>query len=106
LNIATKGNGERAPQPVRRVAPFAGASIGLFGMVSGLLSLVCRALLEGPAVLSGGDARQIGVLSFLTPLLSTVALLWVRSEASSLSIAAAALLIVGAAVLGSRAKTD
>jgi hypothetical protein len=44
------------------------------------------------------------VLSFLTPLLSTLALLWVRSEVPSLSIGAAALMIVGAAVLGSRAK--
>ena len=116
----------------RRVAPFANAAIGLFGMVSGLLSLLCHALLEPPASLSGadwlrvlalglgplgaafylwdaalkrGDPRQIGVLSFLTPLLSTLALLWVRSELPSLSIAAAALMIVGAAVLGARAKS-
>ena len=50
------------------------------------------------------DARQIGVLSFLTPLLSTLALLWVRSEPPSLSVALAAAMIIGAAVLGSRAK--
>jgi drug/metabolite transporter (DMT)-like permease len=115
----------------RRVAPFPNAAIGLFGMVSGLLSLLCHALLEQPASLSGGDwllvlalglgplggafylwdaalkrgdPRQIGVLSFLTPLLSTLALLWVRSEVPSLSVATAALMIVGAAVIGSRAK--
>ena len=116
----------------RRVAPFPNAAIGLFGLVSGLLSLLCHALLEQPVSLSGGDwllvlalglgplggafylwdaalkrgdPRQIGVLSFLTPLLSTLALLWVRSEVPSLSVAAAALMIVAAAVLGSRART-
>jgi drug/metabolite transporter (DMT)-like permease len=115
----------------QRVPPFPNAAIGLFGLVSGVLSLLCHALLEAPVHLSGadwmrilamglgplgaafylwdaalkrGDARQIGVLSFLTPLLSTLALLWVRSEPPSLSVAMAAAMIVGAAVLGSRAK--
>ena len=115
----------------QRVPPFANAAIGLFGLVSGLLSLLCHALLEAPVALSvsdwalivalglgplggafylwdaalkRGDPRQIGVLSFLTPLLSTLALLWVRSETPSGSIVAAAVMIVGAAVMGSRAK--
>ena len=115
----------------RRVAAFPNAAIGLFGLVSGLLSLVCHALLEAPVALSSsdwglvlalglgplggafylwdaalkrGDPRQIGVLSFLTPLLSTLALLWVRSEVPSTSIVVAALMIVGAAVMGSRAR--
>ena len=56
------------------------------------------------AALKRGDARQIGVLSFLTPLLSTLALLWVRQEAPSPSVVLAAAMIIGAAVLGSRAK--
>ena len=113
----------------RRVAPFPTAALGLFGLVSGLLSLACHALLEAPAqldandwmrvaalglgplgaafylwdaALKGGDPRQIGVLSFLTPLLSTLALLWQRGETPSLGVVAAAVLIVGAAVLGSR----
>ena len=100
-------------------------------MVSGLMSLACHAALEAPvhltatdwgliaamglgplgaafylwdAALKRGDARQIGVLSFLTPLLSTLALLWVRSEVPSWSVIGAAALIIGAAVLGSRAK--
>jgi drug/metabolite transporter (DMT)-like permease len=117
----------------RRVPAFHNAAIGFFGLASGLLSLLCHALLEAPADLSGadwmlvaalglgplggafylwdaalkrGDPRQIGVLSFLTPLLSTLALLWVRHETPSLSIGAAALLIVGAAVLGSRVRAD
>ena len=115
----------------QRVPPFPSAAIGLFGLVSGGLSLLCHAALEpavalsttdwsliaamglGPlgaafylwdAALKRGDARQIGVLSFLTPLLSTLALLWVRHEAPSPSVALAAAMIIGAAVLGSRAK--
>ncbi len=115
----------------RRVPPFPNAAIGLFGLVSGLLSLLCHALLEatvalsahdwtlvlamglGPlggafylwdAALKRGDARQIGVLSFLTPLLSTLALLWVRAEVPSVSVVVAAAMIVGAAVLGARTE--
>lgn len=114
----------------RRVPPFPSSAIGLFGLVSGLLSLLCHALLESPvdlnahdwmllaamglgplggafylwdAALKRGDARQIGVLSFLTPLLSTLALLWLRGEWPSASVVLAAALIIGAAVLGSRA---
>jgi drug/metabolite transporter (DMT)-like permease len=96
----------------QRVAPFATASIGVFGLLSGLLSLLCHSLL-GPlggafylwdAALKSGDARQIGLLSFLTPLLSTLGLLWMRGEAVSPSIVLAAALIVGAALLGSRTQ--
>lgn len=114
----------------RRVPAFPSAAIGLFGLVSGLLSLLCHALLESPvdlnahdwallvtmglgplggafylwdAALKRGDARQIGVLSFLTPLLSTLALLWLRGEWPSASVVLAAAMIIGAAVLGSRA---
>ena len=115
----------------QRVPPFPSAAIGVFGFVSGVLSLLCHAVLEpsatltaadwaliaamglGPlgasfylwdAALKRGDPRQIGVLSFITPLLSTLALLWVRQETPSISVALAATLIIGAAVLGSRAK--
>jgi len=115
----------------QRVAPFATASIGVFGLLSGLLSLLCHSVLEnavaldaqtllliaglglGPlggafylwdAALKRGDARQIGLLSFLTPLLSTLGLLWIRGEAASPSIMLAAALIVGAALLGSRSQ--
>jgi drug/metabolite transporter (DMT)-like permease len=115
----------------QRVARFPTAAMGLFGLVSGLLSLLCHLLLETPVSLSAtdwallvalglgplggafylwdaalkqGDPRQIGVLSFLTPLLSTLALLWMRSEPPSASVLGAAALIVGAAVLGARAS--
>ena len=113
----------------QRVAPFPTAAIGSFALISGLLSLLCHALLEpaaalsrqdwgliallglGPlggafflwdAALKRGDARQIGVLSFLTPLLSTLALLALRGETPSLSVALAAAMIIGAAVLATR----
>ena len=115
----------------QRVPFFPSAAIGLFGLVSGVLSLLCHVLLESPVTLSlndwilvvamgigplggafylwdaalkRGDPRHIGLLSFLTPLLSTLALLWVRAEVPSSSVAAAAVMIIGAAVLGSRSK--
>lgn len=113
----------------KRVAAFPTAAIGSFAAVSGALSLLCHVLLEpavalgardlaliaalglGPlggafflwdAALKRGDARQIGVLSFLTPLLSTLTLLALRGERPSLSVALAAVMIVGAAVVATR----
>jgi drug/metabolite transporter (DMT)-like permease len=113
----------------RRVRAFPTAAIGLFGLVSGVLSLLCHWALEAPAALQGGDwaliaamglgplgaafflwdkalkggdPRQIGILSYLTPLASTALLMLVSGRAWSWSIAAAALLIIGAAVLGTR----
>lgn len=113
----------------KRVTPFPTAAIGGFAALSGLLSLGCHVALETPmalsvqdvlliallglgplggafflwdAALKRGDARQIGVLSFLTPLLSTFVLLAVRGEPPNLSIALATLMIVGAAVLATR----
>jgi drug/metabolite transporter (DMT)-like permease len=115
----------------QRVARFPTAAIGLFGLVSGLLSLLCHALLEPAAVIGArdwmllvvmglgplgaafflwdralklGDARQIGVLSYLTPLASTGLLLLVTGRGWTWSIALAAALIVGGAVLGTRAS--
>jgi drug/metabolite transporter (DMT)-like permease len=44
------------------------------------------------------------VLSFLTPLLSTLTLLWVRGETPSVSVALAAVMIIGAAVLATRGR--
>ena len=113
----------------QRVAGFPTAALGLFGLVSGLLALLFHGVLEpatdlsssdwlylvamglGPlgaafylwdAALKLGDARQIGVLSFLTPLGSTLLLLWVRGEKPSLSVALSAALIMGAAWVGTR----
>ena len=115
----------------KRVKPFPTAAIGLFGLVSGVLSLLCHWLLETPVALSGsdwaligamglgplgaafflwdkalkfGDARQIGILSYLTPLCSTALLMGVSGRALSWSIGLAAAMIIGAAVLGTRTK--
>ncbi len=110
---------------------FPTAAIGLFGLVSGVLSLLCHAALE-PAVdlaardwvllaimglgplgaafflwdkaLKLGDPRQIGILSYITPLASTSLLLVVSGRDFTWSIALAAALIIGAAVLGTRAR--
>lgn len=115
----------------KRVAAFPTAAIGLFGLVSGVLSLACHALLEAPVALSGrdwllvavmglgplgaafflwdmalkrGDPRRIGVLSYLTPLASTVLLVLATGRGFTVWIVAAAVLIIGAAVVGMRAK--
>lgn len=113
----------------QRVTAFPTAAIGGFAWVSGLLALLCHAGLEPAVALSGtdwaliglmglgplggafflwdaalkrGDARQIGVLSFLTPLLSTLTLLLVRGESPSWSVGVAAAMIIGAAVIATR----
>ncbi|MDB5932506.1 MAG: protein of unknown function transrane [Polaromonas sp.] len=115
----------------QRVKPFPTAAIGLFGLVSGLLSLGCHWALEPPAVLAArdwlllavmglgplgaafflwdkalklGDARQIGILSYLTPLGSTALLMLVSGRPLSWSIGLAAVMIIGAALMGTRAK--
>ena len=113
----------------RRVAHFSTAAIGLFGLVSGLLALACHALFE-PAVsltsrdwvliviaglgplgaafflwdkaLKLGDPRQIGILSYITPFASTLMLVLVTGRTPTWSMAAAALLIIGAAIVGTR----
>ena len=115
----------------QRVKAFPTAAIGLFGLVSGLLSLLCHWALEPQAVLSGrdwlllavmglgplgaafflwdkalklGDARQIGILSYLTPLGSTALLMTVSGRPLSWSIGLAAVMIIGAALLGTRSR--
>lgn len=115
----------------RCVPPFATAAIGLFALVSGLLALVCHVALEprtviethdwallvaiglGPLgaafflwdkALKLGDPRQIGVLSYLTPLGSTLLLLAVTDQPATPTLALAAALIVGSAALGVRGR--
>ncbi|BEP94765.1 EamA family transporter [Acidovorax sp. A79] len=115
----------------KRVAAFPTTAIGLFGLVSGVLSLLCHALLE-PAValqprdwallavlglgplgasfflwdkaLKLGDARHIGILSYVTPLASTALLIAVSGRPFTWSIALATVMIIGAAVMGMRAR--
>ena len=108
---------------------FPTAAIGLFGLLSGALSLLCHWLLEpsttltardwlllaamglGPLgaafflwdkALKQGDARHIGLLSYITPLASTVLLMLVTGRSLTWSIALAAAMIIGAAVVGTR----
>jgi drug/metabolite transporter (DMT)-like permease len=111
----------------QRVAAFHTAAIGYFGFTSGILSLLCHLILETPVALSWGDAglltwmglgplglafylwdaalkngnaQHIGLLSFLTPLGSTLLLLVDRQEALTSLVACAGVLIVGGAWLG------
>lgn len=115
----------------QRVRTFPTAAIGSFALASGLLSLLCHVWLEpatvlstrdwlliaalglGPlggafflwdAALKRGDARQIGVLSFLTPLLSTLTLLVVQGQTPNAAVGLAALMIVSAAVMATRTR--
>lgn len=115
----------------RRVAHFPTAAIGLFGLVSGVLALGCHWLLEpaaslsvrdwaligvtglGPlgaafflwdAALKRGDPSTIGILSYLTPLASTLLLVLTTQRPLTGWIAAATALIVGAAIVGMRAR--
>ncbi len=115
----------------KRVAAFPTTAIGLFGLVSGVLSLVCHVLLEpsvalqprdwallavlglGPLgasffmwdkALKLGDARHIGILSYVTPLASTALLIVVSGRSFTWSIALATAMIICAAVMGMRAR--
>jgi drug/metabolite transporter (DMT)-like permease len=49
-----------------------------------------------------GDVRHIGILSYLTPLISTVLLMLVTQRPLTWNIAIAAAMIIGAAMLGTR----
>ena len=110
---------------------FPTAALGLFGLISGLLALGCHVWLEPPLhlglrdgllivvmglgplggafllwdrALKLGDPRTIGVLSYLTPLASTLLLIAVTGRALTIWIGLAAVLIVGAALLAMRVK--
>jgi drug/metabolite transporter (DMT)-like permease len=111
----------------RRAGNFPTAAVGLFCLVSGVLALLCHAVLEpgfvpsptqafliallaiGPmgsafflwdAALKRGDPRTIGALAYLTPLGSTLCLLVAGVGSLTPTIGIATLLIIGGAVLG------
>ena len=115
----------------RRAAPFPTAAVGLFALVSGSLALACHAAFEPAVVLSArdawlvaatglgplgaafylwdaalkrGDPVRIGILAYLTPLASTLLLSLTSERPLTGWIAAAALLIVGSATAGLRAR--
>ena len=111
--------------------PFPTAAVGLFCLVSGVLSLLCHATLEGPyrftsgdvlplialaigpmgaafflwdAALRRGDARAIGTLAYLTPLISTALLGIADPSGLGWPIVVALVLVVGGAVIGTRTR--
>lgn len=112
-----------------KLPKFPTSAIGLFGLVAGSLAIAAHFLLEQPASISSsdwwllillglgplggafyfwdaalkiGDPRRIGLLAFLTPLLSTTLLLLVSARPLSWQLVIATVLIVGGAVLGSK----
>lgn len=115
----------------QRVPAFKTSAIGTFCLVSGVLALLCHLAFEttpalslqdwgligilglGPlggafflwdAALKRADARTIGLLAFITPLLSTALLLQSHGQPLTATLALATVLIVGAAVAGMRAR--
>ncbi|MBN3005718.1 DMT family transporter [Chromobacterium alkanivorans] len=112
----------------RRLPSFPNSAVGGFCLLSGLLSLLCHALFEpsvapsagqwlalfllgiGPMggafflwdrALKEGDPRQIGSLSYATPLLSTLLLIGTGQGQLNAVAMAAIVLILGGALLGS-----
>ncbi|MEY3561178.1 MAG: hypothetical protein RL068_330 [Actinomycetota bacterium] len=115
----------------KRLPHFETAAVGAFALISGVLAFITHLLTEAPVeptaqqwgllILLGlgplggafylwdyaikkGNPQRIGLLSFLTPLLSTTLLLVVSGSQLNLQIMLAALLIIGAAVIGTRDK--
>ena len=113
----------------KRIGDFPTAGVGLFGLVAGVLALAAHLVFEervaiepadwpllvalGLGALGGafylwdyalkrGDAQRIGLIAFITPLLSTLALVLVTGSQPSGILLIAAALIFGGAWLGGR----
>lgn len=113
----------------KRIGKFPTAAVGLFGFVAGSLSLLAHLLFEPAAALTGadwvwllilglgplgasfylwdyalknGDAQRVGLIAFLTPLLSTVLLLIVTGSPLTPLLLLSAALIFGGAFYGGR----
>jgi drug/metabolite transporter (DMT)-like permease len=110
-----------------RIGSFPTPAVGLFALVSGILSIAMHFVFETQVSLSSFDwmilvllglgplgaafylwdyaikrsnPQEIGLLSFLTPLLSTGFLLVITGQALSWLLAIAAALIVGGSLIG------
>jgi drug/metabolite transporter (DMT)-like permease len=115
------------------VPSFKTPAIGLFALVSGVLAILAHLLFEPAATISSddwlllvilgagplggafylwdaalkiGDPRRIGLLAFLTPLLSTSLLVLVTGDSLSWQLLIATALIVGGALLGPRSARE
>lgn len=118
-------------QLLRRLPAFSSWAVGGFGAAAGVLALLAHVLLEpattiaptdigwllllgfGPMGLAfvlwdramkTADPRRVGVLAYLTPVLSTLALLQVTGGHLTLALALATALVVLAAVLAMPAR--
>jgi drug/metabolite transporter (DMT)-like permease len=117
----------------KKLPHFESSAVGVFALVSGILALFAHFLWEAPVsptsiqwliliamglgplggafylwdiALKSGDPQRIGLLSFLTPLLSTILLLLVTGRQLTWLLALSGALIVGAAYFGSRSKAQ
>jgi hypothetical protein len=117
----------------KRVPHFESSAVGIFALVSGLLALMAHAVFETPVSPTGtqwllllalglgplggsfylwdyalkhGDPQRIGLLSFLTPLLSTTLLLLVTGKELTWLLGASGVLIIGAAIFGNRTRAE
>ena len=115
----------------KKLPHFDSSAVGLFALVSGILAVIAHLLWEAPVsptttqwliliaiglgplggafylwdlALKSGDPQRIGLLSFLTPLISTTLLLLVTGKQLTWLLALAGALIIGAAYFGSRSK--
>lgn len=111
----------------KRMGGFPTSAVGSFAFVSGLLAIAAHFVLEEPAViastdwpllvvmglgplggafylwdyaLKNGNAQRIGLISFATPLLSTLFLILATGQTPTALLFVSAALIIGAAYLG------
>jgi len=112
-----------------RIGSFPTPAVGLFALVAGSLSLAMHFIFETQVSLSSfewiilvllglgplgaafyfwdfaikrGNPQEVGLLSFLTPLLSTGLLISITGQGASWLLVLSAALIVGGSILGSR----
>ncbi len=117
----------------KKLPHFESSAVGVFALVSGILALLAHLTWEAPVsptttqwlilmamgfgplggafylwdvAIKTGDPQRIGLLSFLTPLLSTTLLLLVTGKQLTWLLALSGALIIGAAYFGSRSKAQ